>query len=98
MCITNEPQTEIHFRQTTTLTPGQLVAELTDFGPGRSQISANSADEYLKVHHRGSSEADVTPGSSGICSWQASVVESRREGFGHSKYDKFASNSSKGVA
>ena len=65
MCIINETP-EIHFRRTTTLTPGQFVAGLTDFGPGRSKLFGNSADEYLKVHHRGPSEADVTEGSGGI--------------------------------
>ena len=59
-------QNEIHFQQTTTLTPEQYVAGLTDFGPGRSKLFGNSADEYLKVHHRGRSEADVTEGSGGI--------------------------------
>jgi len=38
----------------------------TDFGPGRSKLFSNSADEYLKVHDRGSSQADVTEGSGGI--------------------------------
>jgi len=56
----------IHLHETTTSTPEQFVAGLTDFGPGRSKLFANSADEYLKVHHRGSYEADVTEGSSGI--------------------------------
>jgi hypothetical protein len=42
------------------------VAGLTDFGPGRSKLFGNSADKYLKVHHRGRSEADVTEGSGGI--------------------------------
>jgi hypothetical protein len=32
-------QAEIHFHQTTTLTPEQYVAGLTDFGPGRSKPS-----------------------------------------------------------
>jgi len=59
-------QPEIHFHQTTTLTPEQYVAGLTDFGPGRSKLFGNSADEYLQVHHRGRSEADVTEGSGGI--------------------------------
>jgi hypothetical protein len=59
-------QAEIHFRQTTTLTPEQYVAGLTDFGPGRSKLFGNSADDYLKVHQRGLSEADVTEGSGGI--------------------------------
>jgi len=56
----------IHFNQTTTLTPEQYVARLTDFGPGRSKVFGNSADEYLKVHHQGRSEADVTEGSGGV--------------------------------
>jgi hypothetical protein len=59
-------QTEIHLHQTTTLTPEQYVAGLTDFGPGRSKLFANSADEYLVVHQLGRSEADVTEGSGGI--------------------------------
>ena len=56
----------IHFHRTTTLTPAQYVAGLTDFGPGRSKVFGNSADDYLKVHHRGPSDADVTEGSGGI--------------------------------
>jgi hypothetical protein len=39
------------------------IAGLTDFGPGRSRFFGNSADEYLKVHHLGLSQADVTEGS-----------------------------------
>src|ERR1700687_717774 len=56
----------IHLHQTTTSTPEQYVAGLTDFGPGRSKLFGNSADEYLKVHDRGPSQADVTEGSGGI--------------------------------
>ena len=56
----------IHLHQTTTLTPEQYVAGLTNFGPGRSRLFANSADEYVKVHQRGRSQADVTEGSGGI--------------------------------
>ena len=56
----------LHFQQTTSLTPEQYVAGLTDFGPGRSKLFGNSADGYLKVHEQGASEADVTEGSSGI--------------------------------
>ena len=58
--------TEFHFHRTTTLTPEQYIAGLTDFEPGRSKLFGNSADEYLKVHHLGLSEADVTEGSGGI--------------------------------
>jgi hypothetical protein len=53
----------ILLHQTTTLPPEQYVAGLTDFGPGRATLFANSADEYLKVHHLGQSQADVTEGS-----------------------------------
>ena len=59
-------QKRIHFHQATTLTPAQYIAGLTDFGPGRSKVFGNSADEYLKVHHLGRAEADVTEGSGGI--------------------------------
>ena len=59
-------QREIHFHQTTTLTPEQYIAGLTDFGPGRPKLFGNSADEYLKVHHLGLTDADVTEGSGGI--------------------------------
>jgi hypothetical protein len=56
----------IHLHQTTTATPEQIVAGLTDFGPGRSKIFPNSADGYLKVHDQGETWADVTEGSKGI--------------------------------
>jgi len=59
-------QKQIHFHRITTLTPEQYIAGLTDFGPGRSKLFGNSTDEYLKVHHLGRSEADVTEGSGGI--------------------------------
>jgi hypothetical protein len=39
----------IHRRRTTTLTPERSIAGLTDFGPGRSRLFGNSADEYLEV-------------------------------------------------
>jgi hypothetical protein len=58
--------TGIHFHQATTLTPEQYVAGLTDFGPGRSKLFGNSADEYLRVHDQGRTQADVTEGSGGI--------------------------------
>jgi hypothetical protein len=56
----------IYLHRTTTSTPEQYVAGLTDFGPGRSKLFGNSADAYLKVHHMGASQADVTEGSAGI--------------------------------
>lgn len=56
----------IYLHQTTALTPEQYIAGLTDFGPGRAKLFGNSADEYLQVHWRGRTQADVTEGSGGI--------------------------------
>ncbi len=56
----------IHLHDTTTATPEQFVAGLTDFGPGRSELFGNSADNYLEVHEQGAGHADVTEGSGGI--------------------------------
>jgi hypothetical protein len=51
---------------TTTATPEQYTSALTDFGPGRSIIFGNSADEDLKVHDERPGHADVTEGSGGV--------------------------------
>jgi hypothetical protein len=56
----------LHFHEMTSLTPEQFAAGLTDFGPGRSELFGNSADDYLNVHDKGTSEADVTEGSGGV--------------------------------
>ncbi|WP_263354896.1 hypothetical protein [Acidicapsa acidisoli] len=56
----------IHLHHTTTLMPEQYIAGLTDFGPGRSKLFGNSADEYLEVHQRDRTHADVTEGSGGV--------------------------------
>jgi hypothetical protein len=56
----------IHLKQTTTSTPEQFVAGLTDFGPGRSALFGYSAAGYLTVHDQGPGRADVTEGSVGI--------------------------------
>ncbi|NUP06807.1 MAG: hypothetical protein HOW73_12205 [Polyangiaceae bacterium] len=56
----------IHLNQTTTLTPAQFLAGLTDFGPGRAEIFERSSNEYTKVHGQSPGHADVTEGSSGI--------------------------------
>jgi hypothetical protein len=56
----------IHLHQTTTATPEQFLAGVTDFGPGRSKIFPNSSDGYLKVHSQAPGQADVTEGSGGI--------------------------------
>jgi len=56
----------LHFNETTSSTPEQFLAALTDFGPGRSELFGNSAADYLKVHEEGPNEADVTEGSKGV--------------------------------
>ena len=56
----------IHMHETSTLTPEQYIAGLTDFGRGRGKLFGNSTDDYMKVHSRGAAEADVTEGSRGI--------------------------------
>jgi hypothetical protein len=56
----------IRFHQAGTVTPEQYVAGLTDFGPGRSEVFSNSADDYLVVHDQGATDADVTEGSGGV--------------------------------
>ena len=48
----------IHLHQTTTATPEQFLAGLTDFGPGRSELFGNSAADYFKVHDQGPGHAD----------------------------------------
>jgi hypothetical protein len=47
----------IHLHETTTATPEQFIAALTDFGPGRKELWGNSDDGYLKVHDQGPTEA-----------------------------------------
>lgn len=56
----------IRFHRATTLTPDQYISGLTDFGPGREKVFSNSADDYLKVHRVGATDADVTEGSGGV--------------------------------
>jgi hypothetical protein len=52
----------IHFTATTTASPEQFIAGVTDFGPGRSEIFGNTDDRQLKVHDSGPDWADVTEG------------------------------------
>jgi hypothetical protein len=52
-----------HLHETTTATPEQFLAGLTDFGPGREEIFGNSGDEFLQVHELGVDRADVTEGT-----------------------------------
>ena len=56
----------LHFTETTTATPEEFLAALTDFGPDREKLFGNSTGQYLQVHRRGPTEADVTEGSRGI--------------------------------
>ena len=56
----------IKMHETTSVTPEEYTAALTDFGPGRSKTFGNSADSDLKVHSQGSNHADVTEGSGGV--------------------------------
>nr|WP_296064068.1 SRPBCC family protein [uncultured Actinoplanes sp.] len=56
----------IRLHQNTTATPEQLVAGITDFGPGRQELFGNSADDRLRVHSRSPGHADVTEGSGGF--------------------------------
>jgi hypothetical protein len=58
----------IHLSEITTSTPEQFVAGLTDFGPGRAELFANSSDAYEEVHAQGPGYADVTEGNAG--SWE----------------------------
>ncbi|MFI6074294.1 SRPBCC family protein [Actinoplanes sp. NPDC051343] len=56
----------IHFAETVAATPERIVAALTDFGPGRQELFGNSSDDYLRVHGRGATYADVTEGAGGV--------------------------------
>src|SRR5262245_56990135 len=49
--------------ETTTATPAQVLAGITDFGPRRQQIFGNSGDEFHEVHELGADSADVTEGT-----------------------------------
>ena len=49
--------------ETTTATPAQILAALTDFGRGRQEVFGNSAEEFLEVHELGADHADVTEGT-----------------------------------
>jgi hypothetical protein len=52
-CVRGARMSTIHFHVTTTSTPEQFIAGLTNFGPGRQKLFGNSAAGCLKVHHRG---------------------------------------------
>ncbi len=56
----------IHFTEVSTASPEQLLAGITDFGPGRQELFANSSDAGLTVHGTGPDWADVTEGGGGV--------------------------------
>lgn len=56
----------IHFTTSTAASPEQLVAAITDFGPGRSELFGNTDDGKLVVHDRGPDWAEVTEGKGPI--------------------------------
>jgi hypothetical protein len=55
---------EIHFRLETELAPSDVLAALTDFGPGRAKVWPNIDEQHFKVHNQGPGWAEVTEGSS----------------------------------
>ena len=61
--LTVVAMTTIKVTEQTTATPEQFLEALTDFGPHRSEIWTNSQPEFLVVHDRGDTWADVTEGS-----------------------------------
>ena len=63
----------IHFTTTTTATPEQFTAAVTDFGPGRSELFGNTDDRQLKVHDQGPNWADVTEGN--VLAWERNRYE-----------------------
>ena len=54
----------IKMHATTTATPEQYIAALTDFGPGRAEIWGNTADNQLQVYDQSPGHADVKEGTS----------------------------------
>lgn len=57
---------EFHFTETTSATPEEFVAALTDFGPGRGELFGRSEEKYLHVYSKGPTTADVKEGSGGF--------------------------------
>ena len=54
----------IRFRLESHLSPGAVLAALTDFGPSRAQVWPNIDDQHFKLHDQGPGWAEVTEGSS----------------------------------
>ena len=65
--------TPIKLHATTTATPEQYIAGLTDFGPGRAELFGNSDDGYLELHSMSATDADVTEGSGGV--WERELYD-----------------------
>jgi hypothetical protein len=65
--------TPITFHATTTATPEQYVAGLTDFSEGRAELFGNSDDSYLEVHSQTATAIDVTEGSGGV--WERELYD-----------------------
>jgi hypothetical protein len=55
--------TTIDVTERTSVSPQQFLDALIDFGPDRSEVWPNSKPEFLVVHDRGDTWADVTEGS-----------------------------------
>jgi hypothetical protein len=56
----------IHVNQSTASTPEQLIAGLTDFGPGARAALRQERGRLPRVHGRGPHDAGVTEGSGGV--------------------------------
>jgi hypothetical protein len=52
-----------HFTVHTSLSPGDVLALLTDFGPERAKTWPNIDEAHFQVHDRGSDWAEVTEGT-----------------------------------
>ncbi|GAB0101412.1 hypothetical protein JMUB6875_03760 [Nocardia sp. JMUB6875] len=55
--------TTVRFHLMSTLTPAEVVAVLTDFGPTRSEAWPSIDAEHFTVHDRGENWAEVTEGT-----------------------------------
>lgn len=55
----------VHIQQSTPVSPERFISALTNFGPGRGQLFANSKESSVTVNVRGDTWADVTEGSTG---------------------------------
>jgi hypothetical protein len=56
--------TTVNFTLQSMLTPDTVLAAITDFGTGRSEVWPNVDSAHFKVHDQGPGWAEVTEGSS----------------------------------